>query len=128
MDEAAVLDASALIALIKGEPGADLVHELLPRATISAVNWIEVIEVIAGLGVSTAERRTQVSELGISLAPLTPAQAESAAALRPSTRSAGLSVADRACLALALELDLPAMTADRAWADLDVGVEVKLIR
>jgi ribonuclease VapC len=128
MDEAAVLDASALIALIKDEPGAGLVHELSPRATISAVNWIEVIEVIAGLGVSTAQRRAQVGRLGISFAPFSVGQAESAAAMRPSTRDAGLSLADRACLALALELGVPAMTADRAWADLDVGVEIKLIR
>lgn len=54
--------------------------------------------------------------------------AEAAARLRPATRHAGLSLADRACLALARRLGVPAVTADRAWGDLDVGVEVRLIR
>jgi ribonuclease VapC len=123
-----VLDASALIALIRGEPGADAVNELARGAVISTVNWVEVLAAIAALGLSIAGRRAQLERLGISLAPFTPEQAEAAASMHPATRDAGLSLADRACLALAFALGGTAVTADRAWAEVDVGVDVKLIR
>jgi ribonuclease VapC len=124
----AVLDASALISLLLAEPGAGEVYALGDAAAISTVNWTEVLEVTAALGLSTAGRREQVERLGVTLIPFTPEYAEVAAALRPETRRAGLSLADRACLALALALGATAVTADRAWGKVDVGVDVKLIR
>lgn len=129
MGEAApVLDASALIALLVGEPGAERVEALSAGAVISTVNWTEVLEATAALGLPLSHRQEQLEGLGISLVPFTAEQAEAAAAMRESTRDAGLSLADRACLALALSLGATTVTADRAWAKIDVGVEIQLVR
>jgi len=125
---AAVLDASALIALFDDEAGAEVVAGLLPGAVISTVNLSEVAEAAVRLGGRAEDRQREVESLEIAVFPFTIAHAISAAALRPATREAGLSLADRACLALALELDAPALTADLAWDDVDVGVEVEQIR
>jgi len=124
----AVLDASALIALLWGEPGAVAVERLLGRAVISAVNWAEVLQRFRAHGVDTADKRESVAGLGIAIEPFSPEDADAAAELWERSRSAGLSLADRACLALARRLALPAHTADRAWRKLDLGVEVVLIR
>lgn len=128
MDEGAVLDASALIALLADEPGADVVAGALEGSAISAVNLTEVAETAVRLGGTAGDLRQEAEALGIEVAPFTPDHAVTAAQLRPRTSAAGLSLADRACLALALELAAPALTADRAWNELDVGVEVRLIR
>lgn len=124
----AVLDASALIALLRDEPGAGAVERLLGRAVISAVNWAEVLQRYRAYGVGTADKRESVEALGVRIEGFSPADAEAAAGLWQPTRNAGLSLADRACLALALRLDVPAHTADRDWCKVDVGVEVVLIR
>jgi ribonuclease VapC len=124
----AVLDASALIALLRDEPGAEAVERLLGRAVISVVNWAEVLQRYRAHGVDTAEKRDDVEALGVGIEAFTPADAEAVAELWQPTRSAGLSLADRACLALARRLDVPAHTADRDWRRVDVGVEVVLIR
>ena len=124
----AVLDASALIALLLDEPGAEAVERLLGRAVMSVVNWAEVLQRFRAHGVETADKRETVEALGIGIVPFTPEDAEVVAELWEATRAAGLSLADRACLALARRLGLPAHTADRDWRKLDVGVEVVLIR
>jgi PIN domain nuclease of toxin-antitoxin system len=123
-----------LLALLKDEPGADVVERALGReAVMSTVNWAEVLAKLAEEGKEsevTAEDLVNSGVLGegLSLHPLDEAQAVEIARLRPATRSAGLSLADRACLALASSLDLPALTADRAWGDLELGTRVELIR
>lgn len=124
----AVLDASALIALLWEEPGAAAVATLLGRAIVSAANWAEVLQRYRVDGAETAGKRESVESLGIAIEDFSPEDAEVVAELRQPTRSAGLSLADRACLALARRLDLPAYTADRDWRKVDVGVEVVLIR
>jgi len=124
----AVLDASALIALLWDEPGADAVERLLGRAVISAVNWAEVLQRYRAHEVDTDGKREDVEALGVQIAGFSPDDAELVAELWGSTRRAGLSLGDRACLALARRLALPAHTADRAWRRADVGVEVVLIR
>ena len=124
----AVLDASALIALLWDEPGAQAVERLLGRAVVSVVNWTEVLQRFRAHGVETADKRESVEGLGIGIMSFTLEDAETAAELWEPTRAAGLSLADRACLALARRLDLPAHTADRDWRKVDVGVEVVLIR
>jgi ribonuclease VapC len=124
----AVLDASALIALLRDEPGAEAVERLLGRAVMSAVNWAEVLQRYRAHDVDTAGKRESVEALGIQIAPFSHDDAELAAELWKSTRRVGLSLADRACLALARRLDLPAHTADRDWRKVDVGVAVVLIR
>jgi ribonuclease VapC len=124
----AVLDASAVIALLWEEPGADAVGELLGAAVVSAVNWSEVLQRYSALGLDTEGRRDSVEALGIAVEDFSGDDAETAASMWASTRSAGLSLADRACLSLARRLRLPVHTADRAWETVDVGVEVVLIR
>jgi len=124
----AVLDASALIALLWDEPGAQAVERLLGRAVVSAVNWAEVLQRYRAHGIDTTDKRESVEGIGVGIVGFTPDDAELAAELWGPTRPAGLSLADRACLALARRLDLPAHTADRDWRQVDVGVEVVLIR
>lgn len=124
----AVLDASAVIALLWEEPGADVVEGLLGQAVVSAVNWSEVLQRYSTVGLDTAGRRDSVEALGIAVEDFSGDDAETAASMWASTRTAGLSLADRACLSLARRLRLPAHTADREWQKVDVGVEVVLIR
>lgn len=133
-DAACVLDASALLAHLNDEPGADVVGDALVRgAAISAVNLAEVLTKLAEIG----EEPGQVSEtlwrrglLGpkLEVVPLTADDAVLIANLHRKTKPHGLSLGDRACLALALRLDLPAVTADRTWSRVRVGVKVQTIR
>ena len=124
----AVLDASALLVVLHDEPGAAEAVPLLEGATISAVNWAEVLQKAAARGVDTADLREDVEALGLGIAAFDAEAAAATAALWPLTRDAGLSLGDRACLALALSLQATAVTADRAWAAIDVGVPVQLVR
>jgi PIN domain nuclease of toxin-antitoxin system len=117
-----------VLALILEEPGADTVELLAERAALSTVNWAEVWQVALDADVRVGELRSRVEEYGVSIVPFDPEDAERAAELHAPTRRAGLSLADRACLALAARLGVPAVTADRAWIDLDVGVEIVSIR
>ena len=123
-----IADASAILALLKQEPLGDLDPRRLFRATISAVNLSEVLERLCSGGLSETAADAAVAELSLRVADFDEPQARLAAYLRPQTRRPGLSLGDRACLALGLQLDRPVITADRAWASLDVGVEVVAIR
>jgi ribonuclease VapC len=123
-----VLDASALIATLADEAGAEQVEPLLDGAAMSAVNWAEVLRSYEAAGLPLAGRREQVESLGVRLHPFDPRQADLTAGLFRRTRDAGLGIADRACLALALDLGAEPVTADRAWAELDLGLTVQLIR
>ena len=124
----AVLDASALIALLWDEPGAEAVEPLLGRAVVSAVNWAEVLQRFRADEVEIAGKRDSVEALGIGIEDFSAEDADAVAELWQATRRVGLSLADRACLALAHRLRLPAHTADRDWRKVDVGVAVVLIR
>jgi ribonuclease VapC len=123
-----VLDASALLALLHAEPGATAVKEVVDRAAISSVNWSEVWQRSLARGVDLSGLRPGVEALGLEIVAFTTGDAERAADLSPQTRSLGLSLADRACLALASRLDRPALTADRSWLELDLSVEIQAIR
>ncbi len=123
-----VADASAILAVLKQEPFGKFAPQRLFRATISAVNLSEVLERLCSGGLSQAEAEEAVAELNLRVADFDEPQARLAAYLRPRTRAAGLSLGDRACLALGLRLGCPVITADRAWAKIDVGVEIVLIR
>jgi PIN domain nuclease of toxin-antitoxin system len=127
-DGAVVADASAILALLKREPFAKFDPRRLFRATIGAVNLSEVLERLCSGGLSQAEAEEAVAELNLQVADFDASQARLTAYLRPRTRRAGLSLGDRACLVLGLRLGRPVITADRAWAGLDVGVEIVLIR
>lgn len=123
-----VLDASALLALLQGEPGGEVVEELLETATISSVNWSEVVQKALDRQAEIAGLREELEALGLEILPFTSSLAEATAHLRSGTRHAGLSLADRACLALAGTLGLPAITTDRIWLDLGLPVEIRVIR
>lgn len=124
-----VLDASALLALLQQELGAETVETLLEEAVISSVNWSEVVQKSLDRGVELDNLREDLKALGLSIAPFDVEDAEIAAALRRGTAELGLSLADRACLALASRLSIPALTTDSAWAELQLeAVFVRLIR
>ncbi len=125
---AVVLDASALLALIWQEPGADAVSEALDKAVMSAVNWAEVVSKLQDRGIDIDAAVPMLSDLPIDVIPFDRELAVAAGALRVRSRHLGLSIGDRACLALAARLSLPACTADKSWAKFDAGVEVKLVR
>lgn len=121
-----VLDASALLALFRGEVAPSNVP--IVGAAVSAVNWSEVVQKMVQHGGAIDGLHADVVAQGLVVLDFTPGRAEGAAVLWGPTRALGLSLGDRACLALAHELGLPALTADRAWRHLDVGVEVVLVR
>lgn len=123
-----VLDASALLALLNLEEGADVVADRAEHACLSSVNWSEVFGRLRGAGVDGDELRVYMAETGIAVIPFEQGDAEMAGELWPETRGAGLSLADRACLALAGRLAVPAITADRTWLALDLGIEIVCIR
>lgn len=125
---AVVLDASALLAFLFDERGADEVEDVLAGAVASTVNWAEVCQTLIARGADPERARLHLLEAGLQLAPLTVAEAERAAELRMITRDAGLSLADRCCLAVADRLGRPALTADAAWEGLDIGVDIRLVR
>lgn len=129
-----VLDASAMLAYLYNEVGAERVTEVLnSRAYIGAVNWAEVLSKVADKGHSTDELvqvlRSQ-GFIGNALVVLstTEEEAEFIAKLRPKTKQRGLSLGDRACLALGLRLGLPVLTADYAWTELELDLSVQMIR
>jgi PIN domain nuclease of toxin-antitoxin system len=123
-----VLDASAVIALLKGERGAEVVRAALPEAIVSAVNYAEVGSYLASVGLGRAEILAVLGGTRLAVVPFDEAQALEVVRLRPLTRSLGLSLGDRACLALAGLRRLTALTADEGWADLDLGIDVRVIR
>jgi PIN domain nuclease of toxin-antitoxin system len=127
---AAVLDASALLALLRNEPGGDTVKSVLAESAIATANLSEVVAHYARQGASEPDIRRLLDPLPMTRAPLDEDLAFEAGLLIPSTRPAGLSLGDRACLALARRLGVPALTADRAWVGVAnaVGVQVQLIR
>jgi PIN domain nuclease of toxin-antitoxin system len=123
-----VVDASAVIALLAAERFDRFNPAELNGAAISAVNLAEVLTRLRDLAVPADRVDAALAELSFDVAAFDEGQARVAAELRAVTRRAGLSLGDRACLALARHLQCSVVTADRAWIELDVGVEVILIR
>ena len=123
-----VVDASAILALVKGEPGAGVVRARIAGAVVSTVNLAEVGTKLVDWGMSGAGLRHVILNLGFEVRPFDTGQALVAAALRAATRSHGLSLGDRACLALAQSTGLPVLTADRAWRGVGLDVEIEVIR
>ena len=123
-----VLDASALLAFLHDEPGGEKVSPALEGARVSAVNWSEVLQKSLQRGVDVAGMGQEFTEVGVRFEPFTPPQAEKAAWLWSHTRNHGLSLADRACLALAMDKGLPVITADRAWVRLNLDIEIRVLR
>ncbi|MFH1176704.1 MAG: type II toxin-antitoxin system VapC family toxin [Acidobacteriota bacterium] len=123
-----VLDASALLAVLAAEPGWEDVAELVPGAAMSAVNVAEVVGKLADRGMPEEEIREALGGLGLEVVPFDESTALAAGMLLPETKQHGLSLGDRACLALARLRSVPAVTTDRAWANLTLGVEIRVLR
>ncbi|MFM9107513.1 MAG: PIN domain-containing protein [Chloroflexota bacterium] len=129
-----VLDASALLVILHREPGIEVVWALIESgAFMRAVNYAETLTRLAKVGVDPANAHRQMVEAGligqlIEVVPFEEDDAIAAAALRPPTRRNGLSLGDRACLALGRRPGRPVRTSDRAWAGIDAGVEILFIR
>jgi len=125
-----VLDASALLAMIQGEPGGDKVARLLldpePSVYVSTLNWSEVFDRLLRSGIPEETIEPLLGRLGLEIIDFNLEQARLAAVYRLSAPA--LSLADRACLALAATLKATAWTADKAWARLKVGVDVEVLR
>jgi ribonuclease VapC len=123
-----VLDSSALLAFIHGEPGGEGVAALIGDALMSSVNHAEVVTKLVERTGSPAAARAVLGLANVDIIDFDKALAEQAGMLVARTRSRGLSLGDRACLALAAREGVPAVTADRIWATLKLDVEVRLIR
>ncbi|MCX5950766.1 MAG: type II toxin-antitoxin system VapC family toxin [Cyanobacteria bacterium] len=123
-----VLDASALLAYLLQEPGAEVVDGLLGDARMASVNWAEVVQKSLSAGVDVEGMREELQSLGMGVEPFLAVDGERAGQLWPLTRQQGLSLGDRACLSLALRLDLKVVTCDRAWAQLPLELEVQILR
>ena len=123
-----VLDASALLCFLQSELGADQVDAALPEAVISSVNWAEVMQKSLAAGVDVEGLKDDLAALGLTVLPFTVEEAEIAAQLWQTTRQFGLSLGDRACLALAIRLNAPVQTTDHIWSTLNLSITVHNVR
>jgi PIN domain nuclease of toxin-antitoxin system len=123
-----VLDASALLAFLQREPGSGRVRQALPDAVIGSVNLAEVVTKLVQWGAPADRVAERLADLDLNVHAFDRDLAFAAGALHAQTRRRGLSLGDRACLALAGSLAAPVLTADGAWQRADVGIEVELIR
>ena len=129
-----VLDASAFLAYLRDEPGAEIVENaLINGCYISIINWVEVLSKIVDLGESPEEIIKRLRDEGLlqnslEIIACNEEDAITIAKFRVLTKSAGLSLGDRACLALGKRLNLPVLTADKVWTSLSLGITITLIR
>lgn len=123
-----VFDSSAVLAIVFAEPGASRAMELLDGGLISSVNYSEAMAKMIEKGFAAAEAIDGLAALTLQLAPFDKGQAEQAAQLRKSTAHKGLSIGDRACLALTASRQGVAVTTDRIWLDLDLDIRIETLR
>ena len=124
-----VADASALLVLLNREPGSEQVEKALAEgALVTTVNLSEVVAKLSDAGMPETAIREALTVLPVTVVDFDEDLAFRAGLLRPATRDAGLSLGDRACLALAQRMGLTALTADRTWTTLNVNVSVQAVR
>ena len=123
-----VLDASAILTLLQGEPGSDTVMQYLPDAAVSAVNLSEVVAKLAEAGMPEKSIRTALTPFALDVWPFDEEAAYVCGQLRPQTRALGLSFGDRACLGLGLALSSTVVTTEQAWKSLGLGIKVVVAR
>ena len=123
-----VLDASALLAYLKDEPGTEEVDRVLEGSVMSSVNWAEVIQKALSAEINVDGMFDELQALGLKIEPFIVEDGELTGRLWTHTKQAGLSLGDRACLSLGLRLDVPVLTCDRAWSSLCLSLDVRVIR
>jgi ribonuclease VapC len=123
-----VLDSSAILAFFQKEPGWEAVQAALADGIVSSLILAEVVTRLTLSGGTPWQITTAWDDLQLVVEPFDDSRARVAGLIVDKTRPFGLSLVDRACLALARELGLPAVTADRAWGKVDIGVDIVLIR
>lgn len=123
-----VFDSSALLAIAFEEDGAAVAARALSGGIVSAVNASEVVAKFVDLGSGEDDARESFLAFGLHVRPFDETLAVAAGLMRAATRAHGLSLGDRACLALAIRERATVLTADRVWAELDLGVDVAVIR
>ena len=128
MSSKVVLDASALLCLLNDEPGADRVVDVLTRSITGTASLAEVVSKLRDRGSPLDEVREALGGLHIDVRSLTPAQALIVGDLRPATKALGLSLGDRTCLALAIDLQAEMLTTDGPLASADVGITITNVR
>ncbi|MGB6619611.1 MAG: type II toxin-antitoxin system VapC family toxin [Xanthobacteraceae bacterium] len=124
----AVLDSSAILAILNNEPGADAVEEMLDDALVSTVNYAEVVAKLVERGSTSAQAQSVLRSIALTTSNFDILLAQRTGALRAETVKRGLSLGDRACLALAEREGVPALTGDRNWVGAVSGIEIRLFR
>ena len=129
MNNRVILDASALLALIQEETGAEIIKPLLKFSVMSVVNVTETLSVLQRTNISPEEGLTLITDIVTTIVPFDLEQAEQVAKLHPLVQPQGLSLADRACIGLGIKLQIPIYTADRIWDELKLdNIDIRLIR
>jgi ribonuclease VapC len=123
-----VLDSSAILAVLFQEPGAESVTDLLSGGLLSTVNLAEVRTILTLRRIPPARIRGCIDEMGCEVILFDEEQAHLTGELVAQTHAYGLSLGDRACLALAVERKATVYTTDRAWKSLDLGIPIEVIR
>jgi PIN domain nuclease of toxin-antitoxin system len=123
-----VLDASVVLAVLNQEDGSQEIAGFIANSAISTVNLSEVVAKMAIAGIPEEVVKQILSGIKLEVIPFSEEHALRAGILIPSTRSLGLSLGDRACLALGLSLSQPVLTADRLWGNLNLEIEVRIMR
>ncbi|MEL7078544.1 MAG: type II toxin-antitoxin system VapC family toxin [Cyanobacteria bacterium J06643_13] len=123
-----ILDASALLAYLQDEPGSEAVDKVLAESVISSVNWAEVVQKTTAGGVESDGLLNDLQALGLKVEAFTLEDAELVRKLWLQTKTAGLSLGDRACLSLGRRLNVSVITCDRVWNSLNLDLDVKVIR
>lgn len=124
-----VLDASAILAILRDEPGSNTVAEHVGRAAVSAVNLQEVAKELLREGASLEAARAVIDELGLDVRPHDEEAAYAAAALYPQTKQFGRGLGDRTCMALGIAMNVPVLTTDREWRKIKAeGLRLEHVR
>jgi ribonuclease VapC len=128
VSETYVLDASAVLCLLQEEKGAERVAQALPAAIIGAVNYSEVVGKLTEAGIDGPTVNGLIDKLQLTVIPFDRSQARFAGSLRATTRKLGLSLGDRACLALATAQGATALTCERSWTKFEAPCKVETLR
>lgn len=123
-----VIDASVVLAYLRDEPGGDVLVRDDGPFCLSSVNLAEIMTKVIDLGLSSDDITRVLKKLPIENFDYVREDAVCTAKFRTASRRLGLSLGDRACLALAARLAVPVLTADTVWAELDLDIEIRLIR